>query len=51
MLALLEPGDEIVTAGGIYGTSSTVGERVRMRVADGSELEIAPAAIGQVLPA
>ncbi len=49
MLAGLKPGSEIVTIGGIYGTIVEVGERVRLRVADGSEIEIAPQAVSQVL--
>lgn len=51
MIASLEPGAEIVTVGGIYGTVIDVGERIRIRVADGSEFEVAKQAIGQVLPA
>lgn len=47
----LAPGVEIVTIGGIYGTIISVGEdRVRLSVADGSELEVAKRAIGQVVP-
>ena len=46
MIAKLEAGIEIVTIGGIYGTIVQVGEkRIRIRVADGSELEIAPRSI------
>ena len=51
MLDALKPGDEIITAGGIFATVVAVGERLRIRVADGTELEISPAAVGQVLPA
>ncbi|HSK47817.1 MAG TPA: preprotein translocase subunit YajC [Coriobacteriia bacterium] len=51
MLSALAPGDEIITAGGIYATVVAAGERVRIRVADGTEFEISPAAVGQVLPA
>jgi len=50
MIASLEPGAEIVTVGGIYGTVIEVGERIRIRVVDGSEFEVAKQAIGQVLP-
>ncbi len=52
MLSALEPGVEIVTIGGIYGTIVEVREeRLLMRVADGSELEIARRAVGSVVPA
>lgn len=50
MLQKLAPGDEIVTIGGIYATVLEVGERVRVAVADGSELELAKQAVAQVLP-
>ncbi len=49
MLASIKPGDEIVTVGGIYAVIIEVGERIRVRVADGSELELAKAAIAQVV--
>lgn len=50
MLSALEPGVEIVTVGGIFGTLVEVGEeRMRIRVADGSELEIARRAVGSVV--
>jgi preprotein translocase subunit YajC len=43
-------GDEIVTIGGIYATVVETGdERVRVRVADGSELEIARAAVSSIV--
>ncbi|NTW29054.1 MAG: preprotein translocase subunit YajC [Coriobacteriia bacterium] len=52
MVSSLQPGVEIVTIGGIYGTIVAVGDtRIRVRVADGSELEIAKRAIGSVVPA
>jgi preprotein translocase subunit YajC len=51
MISKLEPGVEIVTIGGIYGTLVAVGEdRLRLRVADGSEIEIARRAVGSVVP-
>jgi len=51
MLSALEPGVEIVTIGGIYGTIVEVGEeRLLIRVADGSEFEIARRAVGSVMP-
>jgi preprotein translocase subunit YajC len=50
MLAALKPGAEIVTLGGIYGTVvSTQGERVRLRLVDGAELEVAPRAVATVV--
>jgi len=50
MLATLEPGSEIVTIGGIYATVVSVGERIRVALADGTEMEVAMQAVGQVLP-
>ena len=51
LIEALQPGDEIVTIGGIFATVVSVSERVRVRTVDGSELEIARVAIGQVIPA
>ena len=48
MLASLTPGADIVTIGGIHATVVDVGERVRIRVLDGTELEIAKAAVARV---
>jgi preprotein translocase subunit YajC len=51
MIAELEPGTEIATIGGIYAKVVSVGdERIRVSVADGSELEIAPRAINMIVP-
>ncbi len=51
MLNTLEPGVEIVTIGGIYGTIVVAGEeRLLIRVADGSEFEIARRAVGSIIP-
>jgi len=50
MIANIKPGDEIITIGGIYATVVSVGDRIRVAVADGSELELATMAIGRVLP-
>jgi preprotein translocase subunit YajC len=47
----LEPGDEVVSIGGIYATIVAIDERIRVRVADGSELEFSRQAIAQKLPA
>lgn len=49
MLSALKPGDEIVTIGGIYGRVVSIGERVRIRIADGAELEVAKAAVSSVV--
>jgi len=47
----LEPGKRIVTIGGIYATVvSLADDRVRVAVADGSELEISRRAVASVLP-
>jgi preprotein translocase subunit YajC len=51
MMSALKVGDEIVTVGGIFATIVEVGERLRVQVLDGSELEIARQAVGQVLGA
>ena len=52
MLASVAPGTEIVTIGGIFATVVSVeDDRLRVRVADGSQLEIAKRAVGQVVPA
>lgn len=50
-IASLEPGTHIVTIGGIYATVVSVAEdRVRIAVADGTELEIAKRAVASILP-
>ena len=52
MVSSLEPGVEIVTIGGIFGTIVSIGDsRIRLRIADGSELEISKRAIGSIVPA
>ena len=46
MLAALAPGDEIVTAGGLYGRLVSMdGDTVRLEIADGVVVKIARAAI------
>ncbi|HEY5539846.1 MAG TPA: preprotein translocase subunit YajC [Coriobacteriia bacterium] len=51
MVAALAPGTHIITIGGIYATVVSVDEdRVRVAVADGSELEIAKRAVATILP-
>lgn len=49
LLSTLVPGLQIITIGGIFGTIVEVGDRVRIRVADGSELEISKVAVSRVL--
>jgi preprotein translocase subunit YajC len=50
LMKTLVPGAEILTIGGIYGTIVSVDEdRVRIAVADGSELVMAKRAIAQVI--
>jgi len=51
MLSALAPGDDIVTIGGIFARVVSVGERIRVALADGTEMEIAKQAVAQVLPA
>ncbi len=51
MIEALAPGDQIVTIGGIFGSIVEVGERVRVRVVDGSEIEFAKEAVARVIPA
>jgi preprotein translocase subunit YajC len=50
MLSALKPGEEIVTIGGMFGTVVETGDRIRVRVFDGSEIEFAKQAIAQVVP-
>jgi len=45
----LAPGVEIVTIGGIFGVVVATGDRVRIRVVDGSELELLPSAVGRIV--
>lgn len=50
-VAALEPGREVMTASGMFGTVSAVGdERVQIEIADGVHVEVLPAAIAKVLP-
>ena len=51
MISKLEPGTEIVTIGGIYGTITEIGdERVRIRISEGAEIEIARRAVSSIVP-
>ena len=51
MQARLSPGDQVMLASGIFGTVTAVseGDRARLLIADGVEVEVARAAIGQVV--
>lgn len=49
-VAALEPGREVMTASGLFGTVSAVGERIEVEIADGVRVEFLPAAISKVLP-
>jgi preprotein translocase subunit YajC len=49
LIAALEVGDEIITAGGIYGTVRALDDEiVTVEVADGVELRIAKGAVNAV---
>jgi preprotein translocase subunit YajC len=51
MVANLEPGDEIITSGGLYGTVRTVGdEELGVEVAPGVDVRIAKRAVATILP-
>jgi preprotein translocase subunit YajC len=48
----LEPGDEILTAGGIYGTVRSIdGDELRVEIASGLEVRVARRAVAAVLTA
>jgi preprotein translocase subunit YajC len=50
LLASLEVGKEIVTAGGLYGTITALDEdEARVKIADGVEVRVAKRAIAGVL--
>jgi preprotein translocase subunit YajC len=50
MLARLRVGDEIVTAGGLYGDITAIeGEEVFVEIADGVEVKVARRAVAGVL--
>lgn len=50
MLAALQSGDEVVTAGGIYGTIVAVkDDRFVVRVAEGTKVELGKAFVTTVL--
>jgi preprotein translocase subunit YajC len=51
LLARIAPGEEVVTAGGLYGTVREVdGDDVRLEVAPGTTVRVAKRAIAAVVP-
>jgi preprotein translocase subunit YajC len=51
MLAALQKGDEVVTAGGMVGRISKLGDQYAViEVADGVEINVQRGAVAQVLP-
>ncbi len=51
IVSSLRPGDEIVTAGGLYGTIHTVGEdELTVEIAPGTNVRIAKRAVAAVFP-
>ncbi|UUX96415.1 preprotein translocase subunit YajC [Aquabacterium sp. J223] len=51
MIEALAKGDEVVTAGGVLGKVSRLGETfVHIEVANGVELQVQRSAVSQVLP-
>lgn len=51
MLGRLKTGDEVMTHGGMFGTVVETGDRVRLRVTSGAELEMLPGAISRIVEA
>jgi preprotein translocase subunit YajC len=51
MVENLKPGDEVVTAGGIYGDVTEVqADRVSLEIAEDVEIEVAKRAIASIVP-
>ena len=51
MVNTLEPGDYVVTAGGLYGTVTEIGEDdLGLEIAPDVEVRVAKRAIGAVIP-
>jgi preprotein translocase subunit YajC len=51
MVDALKPGDEVITAGGIYGDITGVeDDRVTLEIAEDVEIEVAKRAIASVVP-
>jgi preprotein translocase subunit YajC len=51
MIENLKPGDEVITAGGIYGDVTEIqADRVSLEIAEDVEIEVAKRAIASVVP-
>ncbi len=51
MVENLKPGDEVITAGGIYGDVTEVqADRVSLAIAEDVEIEVAKRAIASIVP-
>jgi preprotein translocase subunit YajC len=51
LIAKLQPGDEVLTAGGLYGDVTEIGEdEVAIEIAPGVEVRVASRAIAAVIP-
>lgn len=51
MLENLSPGDEIITAGGLYATVRSVdGDDVKVEISPGTEVRLAKRAVAAVIP-
>jgi preprotein translocase subunit YajC len=51
MINALKPGDEVITAGGIYGDVTEVqDDRVSLEISEDVEIEVAKRAIATVVP-
>ena len=51
MIASLRPGDEIVTAGGLYGDITAIeGDELYVQIAEGVEVRVARRAVAGVMP-
>ena len=51
MIEALKPGDEVITAGGIYGDVTGVEpDRITLEIAEDVEIEVAKRAIASVVP-
>jgi preprotein translocase subunit YajC len=51
MVENLKPGDEVITAGGIYGDVTEVqADRVSLEIAEDVEIEVAKRAIASIVP-
>jgi preprotein translocase subunit YajC len=52
LVASLAPGQHVMTTAGVFGTLTAIeGERVRVEVAPGTEIEMLAVAVAQVVPA